>query len=234
MTSSAESKAMTDADVLGRQLLPGPTDGAAERRVPIQRLRLIPAVARESFVPCLETVPGLRVGENDLTRVAPGRPVAEGDVIEISGRALDDSGRPVRNTLIEIWNANKWGRYTHVKDPQRERLDPNFLGFGRTLTDDQGRYRFRTIRPGSYLARPDIGRWRPSHIHFSIRGGSARLITQMYFEGDANLARDPMFILLGDAQPRHYGQPAGRSEEGAELFNWDLVIGGKNTSYFED
>ena len=217
----------------GRLMLPGPTDGAAERRVPIERLRLIPEAARQSFVPWLSDLPGLQLGENDLTRIAPGRSQAEGEVMEISGRVLDEVGRPVRHTLVEIWNANRWGRYTHVKDPVRERLDPNFLGFGRTMTDEAGRYRFRTIRPGSYLARPDIDRWRPAHIHVSIRGGSARLIAQMYFEGDPHLARDPMFILLGDAQSRHFGKPAGRGPNDEALYHWDIVIGGRNTAYFE-
>ncbi|WP_199084888.1 protocatechuate 3,4-dioxygenase subunit beta [Bosea sp. ASV33] len=217
----------------GRLMLPGPTDGAAERRVPSERLHLIPEAARPSFVPWVGDLPGLKLGENDLTRIAPGRPQAEGEVLEISGRVLDEFGRPVRHTLVEIWNANRWGRYTHVKDPVRERLDPNFLGFGRTMTDEAGRYRFRTIRPGSYLARPDIDRWRPAHVHVSIRGGSARLIAQMYFEGDPHLVRDPMFILLGAAQDRHFGKPVGRGPNDEALYHWDIVIGGRNTVYFE-
>lgn len=217
----------------GRLMLPGPTDGAAERRVPSERLHLIPEAARQSFVPWLGDLPGLKLGENDLTRIAPGRPQAEGEVLEISGRVLDEFGRPVRHTLVEIWNANKWGRYTHVKDPVRERLDPNFLGCGRTMTDEAGRYRFRTIRPGSYLARPDIDRWRPAHVHVSVRGGSARLIAQMYFEGDPHLTRDPMFILLGEAQDRHFGRPVGRGANDEALYHWDIVIGGRNTVYFE-
>ena len=217
----------------GRLMLPGPTDGAAERRVPSERLHLIPEAARRSFVPWVADLPGLKLGENDLTRIAPGRPQAEGEVIEISGHVLDEFGRPVRNTLVEIWNANKWGRYTHVKDPVRERLDPNFLGFGRTMTDEAGRYRFRTIMPGSYLARPDIDRWRPAHVHVSIRGGSARLIAQMYFAGDPHLARDPMFILLGEAQPRHFGNLTGQGPSGEALYNLYICIGWRNTAYFE-
>lgn len=115
----------------------------------------------------------------------------------------------------------------------RERLDPNFLGFGRTMTDETGRYRFRTIMPGSYLARPDIDRWRPAHVHVSIRGGSARLIAQMYFQGDPHLARDPMFILLGEAQGRRVGNRVGQGAEGETLYSWDIVIGWRNTAYFE-
>lgn len=146
--------------------------------MPIERLHFIPEAAHLRFVPWVADLQGLKIGENNLTRIAPGRPQAEGEVIEIPGHVLDAFGRPVRNTLIAIWNANTWGRYAHVKDPVRERRDPNFLGFCRAMTDDQGCYRFRTIRSGSYLARPDIDRWRPSHAHVSVRGGSARLIVK--------------------------------------------------------
>lgn len=219
--------------LLGRQMLPGPTDLAAERRVPLARLRLIPPEARKSFVPFVSDLPGLKSGENDLTLIEPGRAQADGEVIDISGRVMDEFGRPLRQTLIEIWNANRWGRYAHIKDPAIERLDPNFLGFGRALTDEQGRYHFRTIRPGSYLARADIGRWRPAHVHFSIRGGSARLVTQMYFRNDPNLAGDPMFNLLGDAQPLHFANENGKGGGGESLYNWDIVVGGRNPCFFE-
>lgn len=219
----------------GRTLVIGPTDGTSERRTPISPLRLIPQEARESFVPYITNLPVPRVGENDLTRVAPGRPFAEGDRIEVTGRLLDERGRPIRRALVEIWNANKWGRYTHLHDPAREPLDPNFLGVGRTVTDDDGQYRFWTIEPGAYLARPDIGRWRPKHIHFSILGGSARLVTQMYFGGDQFLEKDPSFILLGDAQERHIGKKlSAPTDDLTAAYQFDIVVGGRNATYFED
>ncbi len=211
----------------GRQLVPGPTDNAAAARTPIERLRRIPPTARRSFVPFMPILPGLRMGENDLTRVAPGRPQAHGQVITVAGRITDCLGRPISPSLVELWNANHWGRYTHIDDPARERLDAYFLGHGRAVTDVDGNYFFRTILPGPYLARPDIDRWRPRHIHFSIRGGSARLITQLYFTGDPHNAADPGFILLGDAQTRHLA-----IEESEGQFRFDIVMAGRNANWF--
>ena len=217
----------------GRQLQAGPTDMAAAARVPLQPLRLIPAAARGSFTPYLPTVPSPRAGEDDMTRIGPGRPRAQGVAMEVSGRVTDDRGRPLRQVLIEIWNANTWGRYTHEDDPAREPIDPNFIGIGRVLTDDEGRYRFWTIRPAAYLARPDIDRWRPAHIHMSLRGGATRMITQCYFDGDPHLARDPCWHLLGDAAPRHLLQSRADTPADVEAaFGFDIVVGGRNATFF--
>ncbi len=219
----------------GRTLRVGPTDRTSSQRTPSAPLWVVPEEARRSFAPYIERVPAPRAGENDLTCVGPGRPKAEGRTIEVSGQLVDDQGRPIRGALIEVWNANKWGRYTHADDPAREPLDPNFLGVGRTLTDSEGTYRFWTIEPGAYLARPDIGRWRPKHIHFSVLGKSARLITQMYFANDEFNANDPAFILLGDAQPRHIAKKLEAAPEGMEdAYAFDIVVGGRCGVCFED
>jgi protocatechuate 3,4-dioxygenase, beta subunit len=217
-----------ETEMRGRQLVPGPTDNSAALRTPAEPLWLIPPAARASFVPWLDCLPALRAGENDLSRLKPDSPVAEGRVITIGGRVSDRDGRPLRQTLVEIWNANRHGRYAHVDDPARAPLDPLFRGLGRVLTDADGGYVFRTIMPGSYLARPDIGRWRPAHVHFSVRGGSARLITQMYFAGDLYNVTDPGFILLGAAQPRHLV-----TDDGDGHFHFDIVMDGANASWFE-
>ncbi|MET1254879.1 protocatechuate 3,4-dioxygenase subunit beta [Aliikangiella maris] len=223
----------------GRQMKAGPTDGAAEVRVPNHRLRLIPPEARASFIAFDPLKVAIKPGENDLTRIFPGNKRAAGEIIEVTGKVTDERGRPVRRSLIEIWNANKWGRYSHIEDHTDYPLDPNFLGIGKTLTNDEGEYIFWTVYPGSYLARPDIGRWRPSHIHFSIRGGSARLITQMYFKGDKNLATDPMYIVLGDDAPRSIAkeyqthQNLAQHNQAQRGFQFDIVIGGPNANYFE-
>lgn len=223
------------SEAVGRQLLPGPTDNAAAARTPANRLRLIPRAARRSFVPFMPPQPGLRPGENDLTRIAPGRPRADGEPILVIGRITDQRARPIRNTMIEIWNANTFGKYVHHDDHSDHKPDPNYLGIGRAITDADGNYSFLTIKPGCYLARPDINRWRPSHIHFSIRGGTARLVTQMYFTGDPHNERDPAYILLGEAQPRHIGQEfAPERNDVARGFRFDIVIGGANANYFED
>jgi len=113
-----------------------------------------------------------------------GEPV--GERIIVHGRVLDESARPVPNTLVEIWQANASGRYRHKKDTFMGAMDPNFGGCGRTLTDADGNFRFHTIKPGAYPWPNGGNNWRPAHIHFSVFGSAfcQRLITQLYFEGD--------------------------------------------------
>lgn len=219
---------------LGRQIGIGPTDNTSDQRTPRQRLRLIPEAARDSFVPYVPARYATRAGEWDLTRITPDRPRADGVPIEVTGKVRTASGTPVRNGLIEIWNANHYGRYRHVEDHSGLQLDENFFGMGRVLTDDEGNYRFWTISPGAYLARPDIGRWRPKHIHLSISGGSSRLITQMYFPGEPNNATDPMAVLMGDAFERNLGIPYETPHIDVDQgFAFDITVGGRNATYFE-
>jgi len=131
----------------------------------------------------------------DLTSNARvnGEPIGERIIVE--GRVLDEDDRAVPNTLIEIWQANAAGRYVHRDEVHDAPLDPNFLGAGHTVTDETGRFRFVTIKPGSYPWGNHHNAWRPAHIHFSLNGPSFldRLITQMYFEGDPTFPYDPIF-----------------------------------------
>lgn len=140
--------------------------------------------------------------DNDLTRQHAGEPL--GERIIVSGQVLDSNGRPVPNTLIEIWQANSAGRYTHVSDQHPAPLDPNFTGAGSTLTDERGAYRFVTIKPGPYPWLNHYNAWRPAHIHFSMLGRAfiTRLVTQMYFPGDPLLAFDPIFQSVPDERAR--------------------------------
>ncbi len=130
---------------------------------------------------------------SDLTRQHNGEPL--GERITVSGRVVDEDGRPIRNTLVEIWQANAAGRYLHKNDQHDAPLDPNFTGEGRAFTDEDGRYRFITIRPGAYPWKNHYNAWRPQHIHFSLFGPAfaTRLVTQMYFPGDPLLEFDPIF-----------------------------------------
>jgi len=134
--------------------------------------------------------------DHDLTKNARRNGEPLGERIVVAGRVLDDAGRPVANTLIEIWQANAAGRYVHKVDQHDAPLDPNFLGAGRSVTDENGRYRFYTIKPGAYPWRNHHNAWRPNHIHFSLFGPTiaSRLVTQMYFSGDPLLAFDPIYL----------------------------------------
>jgi protocatechuate 3,4-dioxygenase beta subunit len=169
----------------------------------------------------------------DLTRVDGRAAEAQGQRIIVSGRVVDDAGRPVRGTLVEVWQANAAGRYHHGSDLHDAPLDPNFTGAGQVVTDDEGRYRFLTIRPGAYPWRNTYNAWRPAHIHFSVFGPSfaTRLITQMYFEGDPLLTTDPVFHSIPDPAARERliaAYDAGLSEaEYALGYRWDIVLRGR-------
>jgi protocatechuate 3,4-dioxygenase beta subunit len=140
--------------------------------------------------------------DSDLTRQHAAEPLGERIIVE--GQVLDGDGRPIPETLIEIWQANAAGRYVHKTDQHPAPLDPNFTGAGRTITDADGRYRFVTIKPGAYPWRNHDNAWRPAHIHFSLFGQNitTRLITQMYFPGDPLLPIDPIFNSVPDARAR--------------------------------
>jgi len=128
----------------------------------------------------------------DLTRQHAGEPI--GQRIRISGRVLDQSLRPVPDTIIEIWQCNAAGRYIHVKDQWDAPIDPNFTGAGRVVTDAEGRYQFTTIRPGAYPWGNHLNAWRPAHIHLSLLGPAfaTRLVTQLYFPDDPLIEIDPI------------------------------------------
>jgi protocatechuate 3,4-dioxygenase beta subunit len=140
--------------------------------------------------------------DHDLTRQHAGEPL--GERIIVAGRVIDENGRPLRNTLIELWQANAAGRYVHEGDRHPAPLDPNFTGAGRCLTDDEGRYRFVTIKPGAYPWKNHPNAWRPAHIHLSLFGRAfvQRLVTQMYFPGDPLFGQDPIFNSVRDPRAR--------------------------------
>ncbi|WP_182887156.1 protocatechuate 3,4-dioxygenase subunit beta [Microbispora sp. H10885] len=165
----------------------------------------------------------------DLTAGHAGEPI--GERIIVTGRILDSSGRPVPRTLVEIWQANAAGRYAHPVDRHPAPLDPNFTGAGRCLTDDEGRYRFVTIKPGAYPWRNHPNAWRPAHIHFSVFGTAftQRLVTQMYFPGDPLFAFDPIFQSVPDPAARERLVSAFDLDvtepEWALGYRWDVVLG---------
>ena len=174
----------------------------------------------------------------DLTKNARKNGEPLGERIVVTGRVLDDEGRPQPDTLIEIWQANAAGRYIHMVDQHDAPLDPNFLGAGRCVSDAAGFYRFHTVKPGAYPWGNHYNGWRPNHIHFSLFGPSflTRLVTQMYFPGDPLLDIDPIY----------QSSPAGARESMVAKFSidvtepsfalgyvFDIVLRGRNATPME-
>jgi protocatechuate 3,4-dioxygenase, beta subunit len=205
-------------------------------RAPAKPLVRIPQTISETTGPDFLHHP-LKPGGADLTRHHAGVPL--GQRIVVSGRVLDENDRPVRQTLLEIWQANAAGRYLHEKDQHNAPLDPNFTGCGQLLTDDEGRYKFVTIRPGEYPWRNHYNAWRPAHIHFSVFGPAfaTRLVTQMYFPGDPLLPHDPIFNCVPDeaARDRLISQFDWDSTIPDEAlgYRFDIILRGRHATPFE-
>ena len=170
----------------------------------------------------------LAPSDNDLTRQHDGEPL--GERILVHGRVVDEDRRPLRGALVEVWQANAAGRYRHEVDRHPAPLDPNFSGAGRCLTDDEGRYSFTTLKPGAYPWGNHPNAWRPAHIHFSLFGRAfeQRLVTQMYFPGDALFAYDPIFNAVRDPSARELlvarFDLATTQPEWALAYEWDVVL----------
>ena len=217
-----------------------PADSPAYRatalRHPVRPLVVIPQTLSELTGPVFgrEAIGPL---DHDLTRQHAADPAGQRIVVE--GRVLDEGGRPVPHTLIEVWQANAAGRYAHTADQWDAPLDANFTGAGRTLTDAEGRYRLVTIRPGAYPWRNHQNAWRPAHIHFSLFGHAflTRLVTQMYFPGDPLLPLDPIFNSVPDARVRE--RMVSRfdlslTEPACALgYRFDLVLRGRDQTPME-
>jgi protocatechuate 3,4-dioxygenase beta subunit len=209
---------------------------STELRAPKNPLVLLPHTLTETSAPVLGEG-RVRPLDHDLTRQHEGQP--QGQRIIVSGRAVDGDGRPVANTLIEIWQSNAAGRYRHRQDRTPAPLDPNFDGVGRCLTDGEGRYRFVTIKPGAYPWGNHPNAWRPAHIHFSLFGCAftQRLVTQMYFPDDPLFDEDPIFNSVRD--PRAREALISRfdwdtTEESRALgFRFDIVLRGRDRTPFE-
>jgi len=167
----------------------------------------------------------------DLTTQHKGEPI--GERIIVAGRVLDEDGKPVPKTLVEVWQCNSAGRYVHERDQHPAPLDPNFTGKGQFLTNERGEWRFVTIKPGAYPWRNTHNAWRAQHIHFSIFGPAfvTRIVTQMYFPGDPLLADDPLFNGVPDtaARERLISRYDGTlsEPEWALGYRWDIVLRGR-------
>ena len=206
-----------------------PPYASTHARAPREALIEIPQGITETTGPQFRQVQ-LGSSDSDLTTQAGG--AAHGERIIVTGRVLDETGRPIPHMLIELWQANAAGRYRHPADQHAAPLDPNFIGAGRVRTDARGYYRFLTIRPGAYPWRNHPNAWRPAHLHFSLFGPCCltRLVTQMYFPGDPLLAFDPIYNSIADvnARQRLVAEFAWEvtQPEFALGFRFDLVLRG--------
>src|SRR6202034_2421543 len=198
----------------------------------------LPHTITEITGPQLGALGELGRPDNDLTVQHEGEPI--GERIVVSGVVRDTEGKPLRDTLVEIWQANAAGRYLHKHDRWPAPLDPSFSGAGRCVTDNEGRYSFTTIKPGAYPWGNHYNAWRPAHIHFSLLGRAfaQRLVTQMYFPGDPLFAFDPIFNSVPDEAARqrmvsrfsmHESQP-----DWALAYEFDIFLRGPGATPFEE
>ncbi|MBY5164253.1 protocatechuate 3,4-dioxygenase subunit beta [Salsipaludibacter albus] len=172
----------------------------------------------------------------DLTTNAGTGGRAIGARIVVTGRVLDAHGAPVPDTLVEIWQANAAGRYTHWRETEYDApLDPNFLGVGQCHTDADGIYEFLTIRPGPYPWGNHPNAWRPAHVHLSLLGPAlgSRLVTQLYFAGDPMLELDPIYC---SAPPHSRHRMLAHYDHDVSVENWatgwrfDIVLAGEHAT----
>jgi len=212
-----------------------PRYASSIHRSPREPLVLIPQTLSELSGPVFgHSI--VSAADADLTTNAGTGAPALGERIIVSGRVIEEDGRPVPNTLLEIWQCNAAGRYPHVRDTHDAPVDPNFLGAGRLLTDAEGRYRFVTIRPGEYPWRNHYNAWRPAHIHFSLFGPAfaTRLVTQMYFPGDPLMDDDPMYNSVPDERARKRLVAEFDWEhtapEHAIAYRFDIVLRGRDAT----
>lgn len=216
--------------------LDSPAYRSSQLRAPMQPLVPLPHWLTEVTGPLLGPE-RVTAADADLTTRHGGEPL--GERIIVTGRVLDSGGKPVRDSLIEIWQANSAGRYAHAVDDHPAPLDPNFDGAGRCVTDADGRYRFITIKPGAYPWKNHLNAWRPAHIHFSLfgRAFTQRLVTQMYFPGDPLFAQDPIFNSVPDPKARE--RMIARFDldvtepDWAIGYTWDIVLRGREATVFE-
>lgn len=216
--------------------LDSPAYGSTRKRHPSQSLIRAPHTLTETTSPRL--TPARYPAHTDMSRM-DGRD-AQGQRIIVGGRVLDEAGRPVANTMVEVWQANAAGRYHHPGDQHDAPLDPHFEGRARLFTDAEGWYRYTSIQPGAYPWRNHHNAWRPVHIHYSLFGAgfAQRMITQMYFPGDPLLPLDPIFNATPDEAARNRliaaFDLALTEPEWALGYRWDIVLRGAAATPFED
>jgi protocatechuate 3,4-dioxygenase beta subunit len=212
-----------------------PDYGSTHKRHPQEDLVRLPHTITETTGPHFSAAQFPPIA--DLS-VVNGK-AALGERIIVHGQITDENGRPVPHTIVEIWQANASGRYHHPADQHDAPTDPNFHGEGRVYTDEDGWYRFTSIKPGAYPWRNHHNAWRPNHIHFSFFGSgfAQRLVTQMYFPGDPLLELDPVFLSVPDEAARNglvcNLDMSVTEPEWALGYRWDVVLRGRAATPME-
>ncbi len=220
-----------------RPALLHPAYASTVRRAPAKPMLAFPPTLSELTGPLYGHNP-IGEGDHDLTRHHAGEPL--GERIIVAGRVVDEDGRGIPNTLVELWQANAAGRYHHAVDNHDAPVDPNFTGAGRAMTDAEGNYRFVTIKPGAYPWRNHENAWRPAHIHFSLFGPCliTRLVTQMYFPNDPLMSYDPISQSIPSERARQsliaQFDLALTQPEWALGYRWDIVLRGRDATPFEE
>lgn len=153
-----------------------------------------------------------------------------GERVRIEGRVLDGDGKPVNDAAVEIWQANSHGKYASPEDTQDKPLDQRFRGYGRSLTDSDGNYRFRTIKPGR-VPGPD-GKLQAPHLVVTIfmRGLLKQLVTRVYFPDEASNGDDPVLALV----PAERRATLVAKKKGDGLLEWNVMLQGRNETVFFD
>lgn len=212
------SRSISRRRILGASLAAGGL--AAAPLLAATKLRRTPAQILGPFYPLIKPLDQ----DADLTVIKGRSGKAAGQLVHVAGRVLNAMGEPVPGARIEIWQANTHGRYTHSSDTNTAPLDPNFEGYASLVSDDEGRYHFKTIKPGAYS---DGGMMRSPHIHFDVSGKRNRLVTQMYFAGEL-LNDTDRFLLTARANTKllivSLQPPTGDLEPGSKLANFDIVL----------
>jgi protocatechuate 3,4-dioxygenase alpha subunit len=201
----------------------------AEINLPLSEHTIGPFYPQEFFRP----------GDNDLTKVsAEARATAEGQALLLRGCVTREGGVPVVNAILEAWQPDARGRFRHPHDPQWQSADPDFLGWGRAWTDDNGMYEFRTIMPGGYV---DRAMQRAPHINLSIWGAGLmrRVQTTVFFpEFHAENLRDPVFLAVPEDLRGRLVLRLEESQRGeVPLYLFDIRLRGARgveTPFFED
>ncbi len=195
------------------------------------RLPLTPPMDLGPFYP----VQRLLDDDADLTRLKGHKARAKGEVIEVSGRVLTPNGTPRPGAVLELWQANSFGRYDHPGDTSDVPLDPDFQGYAKIVADAEGAFRFLTIKPAFYTAG-NMGFQRAAHIHLDVQSKRQRLVTQLYFPAALDFLRQDKVLMhdMGmsatDVFPAYIFAQAvaagSQIEPGAAHWRFDVVLGG--------